>query len=149
LRRLLDMARGRAFKPGTHLLVESFDRMSRAEARKAHRLFDDLIDSGLYIHTLGDEEVYWAESLEKDPMRMIYSILIMIRSHDESATKRRRSKANRRYEREREMTTAAASETHVGVPITRMGKAWINIVIDEDHERAAYRKWHFELDTRK
>jgi len=33
-------------KKGTHLLVESFDRLSRREARRAHRLFDDLIDTG-------------------------------------------------------------------------------------------------------
>jgi DNA invertase Pin-like site-specific DNA recombinase len=149
LRRLLDAAKVGRFRSGTHLLVESFDRLSRREARKAHRLFDDLIDTGLYIHTLGDEQVYWAASLDNDPTRIIISIVIMIRSHDESATKRRRSNANRRIERERAMTSATASENHVGVPITKLRPAWINIIINKDHERAAYREWHFELDPIK
>ena len=101
------------------------------------------------IHTLGDEQVYWAASLDNDPTRIIISIVIMIRSHDESATKRRRSNANRRIERERAMTSATASKNHVGVPITKIRPAWINIIINKDHERAAYREWHFELDPIK
>src|SRR5438094_7524036 len=52
LRALLDAAKAGIFKPGTLLIVESLDRLSRREISVAVRLFLDIIDTGLVIVTL-------------------------------------------------------------------------------------------------
>jgi DNA invertase Pin-like site-specific DNA recombinase len=67
LRRLLNAAQAGKFPPGTPLLIESLDRLSRRVAWRAHRLFSDLILAGLVIVTVGDEQVYSEKSL--DPLK--------------------------------------------------------------------------------
>jgi hypothetical protein len=144
LRRLLDAAQAGQFKPGTHLLVEAFHRLSRRQVRRAQRLFDDLIDTGLVVHTLIDEQVYWAKSLDDEPHRLLFSIVMMMTVHGESKFKQQHSLDNRERERERARTTAA--ENGVGVPITKSAPAWIKVVVDREATRAKDREWHFELD---
>jgi len=59
LRSLLAAAKSGRFKSGTHLIVESLDRLSRREISTAIRLFLDILDCGLVIVTLIDgEEVF-------------------------------------------------------------------------------------------
>jgi len=146
LRRLLDAARQRQFRPGTHLLIEAFDRLSRREVRRAHRLFDDLIEAGLVVHTLIDRQVYWAKSLDDEPHRLLFSVMLMMTAHAESKFKKSRSLDNRQRERERAAATAARNPNSVGVPISKSAPAWIKVVIDRDAPRAKDREWHFELD---
>jgi DNA invertase Pin-like site-specific DNA recombinase len=88
----LDAVRKRDVKPGSFLLVESLDRISRQAARKALRTLEDICDAGVTVVTLSDRRVYTAESLDGDPTSLLMSILIFIRANDESATKARRVK---------------------------------------------------------
>lgn len=73
--------------PGSYLLVESLDRISRQSARKASSLLGDICDMGITVVTLFDGKAYDAESLDKDPVAFIMAVLIFQRAHEESATK--------------------------------------------------------------
>ena len=73
-------------KPGSFLLVESLDRLSRQAANRAYVRFQDILDKGINIVTLIDKKVYHAGA-DFDISDMMYSIVIMHRAWDESHTK--------------------------------------------------------------
>ena len=79
---------------GTTLICESLDRLSRDKVRKALTLFLNLIDNGIEIVCLGDNERrYTAKSVDENSIDLITSILVMSRANEESATKSTRIKA--------------------------------------------------------
>jgi DNA invertase Pin-like site-specific DNA recombinase/guanylate kinase len=75
---------------GSYLLIEAFDRMSRESAYDAQRTLQNIIHAGITVVTLMDGKQYNVTILRADPIALIYAILLMSRSHDESATKARR-----------------------------------------------------------
>jgi DNA invertase Pin-like site-specific DNA recombinase len=76
-----------------HLLVESLDRISRAEVDEALDLFLKIIRRGIILVTLQDGQVFSKEKIKEDRgISLIISITVMIRAHDESATKQERIK---------------------------------------------------------
>jgi DNA invertase Pin-like site-specific DNA recombinase len=77
-------------KPGSFLLVESLDRLSRDTITAQMSLFMDLINAGITVVTLADEQVYSKETINTDYGRLITSLVIMMRSHEESLMKSRR-----------------------------------------------------------
>ena len=90
---------------GSFLLVESLDRISRMAPRKAQRLIDDIVDAGITIVTLSDDQWYTAERLDSDPTALLIALLVSWRAHEESrmkacrvaaawAEKRRRLRSN-------------------------------------------------------
>lgn len=72
---------------GSYLLVESLDRLSRAQVMDALSQFTAILNAGVIIVTLSDKQVYSKESVSENPMQLIISILIMVRAHEESLTK--------------------------------------------------------------
>lgn len=85
---LIAAARAKKFPPGTALLIESLDRLSREEASIALQLFLQLInDYDLEIHTIGDssKQVYRKGAL--DFTSLLISIVEMGRAHGESRRK--------------------------------------------------------------
>lgn len=71
---------------GSALLVESLDRLSREEVRKALRQLLELIDDlGIEVHTLGEDKRVFGPGTEMVDLMM--AIIIMARSHEESASK--------------------------------------------------------------
>jgi len=74
---------------GSHLVIEQFDRLSRADTNKALRLLLDLVDAGIRVVTLVDEKV-WDEESIKDTTNLIIAIVYMSRANNESAAKARR-----------------------------------------------------------
>ena len=79
---------------GTTLICESLDRLSRDKVRKALTLFLNLIDDGVEIVCLSDNErKYTAKSVDENSIDLITSILVMSRANEESATKSTRIKA--------------------------------------------------------
>jgi len=88
-------------KRGSYLLVEQFDRMSRAKPLVALRQLETLISAGIRVVTLQDEKIYDEDSAD-DLGSLMVSLAIMARAHDESATKSKRigdawqAKRNRR-----------------------------------------------------
>lgn len=77
------------------LLVESLDRISRANIMDALPLFMSIINRGVTVVTLADgERVYTREAIIKDNgMSLFGSMMVLIRAHEESATKSMRVKS--------------------------------------------------------
>ena len=73
--------------PGSVLVVEGLDRLSRAEPIQAQAQLAQIINAGITVVTASDGKAYSRESLRAQPMDLIYSLLVMIRAHEESATK--------------------------------------------------------------
>ncbi|MBC8722100.1 recombinase family protein [Paraburkholderia sp. 31.1] len=72
---------------GSVLIVENFDRLSRASALDAQAQLANIVNAGITVVTAADNREYNAESLRADPMSLIYSVLSMIRAHEESDRK--------------------------------------------------------------
>lgn len=87
LQKLLDDIKTGKIEQGSVLIVESLDRLSRENVRKAmHKLLEilDYID----IYTLTDRKLYkCTDDSESVSIDLILSITIMLRAHDESRTK--------------------------------------------------------------
>lgn len=78
---------------GTVLIVENLDRLSRDKVRKALTLFLNLIDKGIEIVALSDNERrYNAASVDANSMDLVGSIMVMSRAHEESMIKSHRIK---------------------------------------------------------
>lgn len=73
--------------PGSVLIVEALDRLSRAEPIVAQAQLAQIINAGITVVTASDGREYNREGLKAQPMDLVYSLLIMIRAHEESATK--------------------------------------------------------------
>lgn len=79
--------------PGSVLIVEGLDRLSRAEPLDAQAQLTQIINAGITVVTASDGHEYSRESLKANPMGLIYSLLVMIRANEESETKSKRVKA--------------------------------------------------------
>jgi len=87
LKMFLDAIKSRSIKRGSYFLIESLDRLSRAEVMDALELFLSIINSGITIVTLLDSREYSRESIRANWSELIISIAQMARSAEESATK--------------------------------------------------------------
>lgn len=134
---LSEIERG-AVQPGSYLLIESLDRLSRQAVQKALRLFLQIIEQGVHIVTLSDGKVFKNETL--DSLDLISSILVMVRAHEESAIKSSRLSAaweKKRSELKQRKATATCP-------------AWLRLSDDRKEflfvpERVAVVKHIFEL----
>lgn len=97
------------------VLVESLDRLSRDAPFDARQLLTEIMNTGVTIVTLTDRQVYSRKLMRENPVLSILMDVIMMRSQDESITKKARAKGA--WTRKRE----AASE----LPITGNGPAWL------------------------
>jgi DNA invertase Pin-like site-specific DNA recombinase len=93
---------------GSYLLVESLDRVSRANPWEAFPVLQQIINGGVILVTLFDDKVYDKVGMRENPMRILESLFVMIRANEESETKSRRGKATwvakRRRATERPLT---------------------------------------------
>lgn len=78
---------------GSVLVVEGLDRLSRAEPIQAQAQLAQIINAGITVVTASDGREYNRAGLKAQPMDLVYSLLVMIRAHEESDTKSRRVKA--------------------------------------------------------
>jgi DNA invertase Pin-like site-specific DNA recombinase len=93
LRKFLDRIESGDIAQGSFLLVENFDRISRDEISAALGLFLQIINGGITLVTLMDEKTYNKESVNANPMDILFSLIIMMRAREESETRSKRSKA--------------------------------------------------------
>lgn len=93
LRAFLDAVELGLVPRGSHLLVESLDRLSRDRVLLAQSLFLRIIEADITIVTLIDDRSYSAESLNRSPMDLIVSLVCMMRANEESVTKSARVRA--------------------------------------------------------
>jgi DNA invertase Pin-like site-specific DNA recombinase len=88
--------------PGSVLLVESLDRLSRDNINKALELFLSIINAGVVVITLCDEAEYRADTDPHTLMaQMMISLAIFLRANDESRMKSQRRKKAWEYALER------------------------------------------------
>ncbi|MBO9352918.1 recombinase family protein [Bordetella petrii] len=78
---------------GSVLVVEGLDRLSRAEPIQAQAQLAQIVNAGITVVTASDGREYNREGLKRQPMDLVYSLLVMIRAHEESETKSKRVKA--------------------------------------------------------
>lgn len=75
---------------GSTLIVESLDRLSRDQITNALTQFLSIINAGITVVTLLDGMTYNIESVNANPGSLMMSIVIMMRAHEESASKSNR-----------------------------------------------------------
>lgn len=101
---------------GSALLVESIDRLSREQIRKAVRFILELIDDHkIEIHTTSDGRVYGQGSEMPDVM---YLVMVAARANEESATKSKRVRAA-------QAKAKASIAVNPGVSVGGRVPAWI------------------------
>jgi DNA invertase Pin-like site-specific DNA recombinase len=84
---------GEVIKPGSVLIIENFDRLSRQGVRKTIGILSQIVDAGVEVHTLSDGRRYDAKALDEDPMAIFAVVLTAMRAADESRMKSVRVKA--------------------------------------------------------
>lgn len=101
-------------KPGSYLLIESLDRLTRDEAEEAVETFLSIIRMGVVLVTLMDGKEYRKGISFID---LIYSLMMMMRGHEESATKAKRLRA----------VWAQKRSTAGEKPMTSMVPGWLKL----------------------
>lgn len=79
---------------GSVLVVEGLDRLSRAEPIQAQAQLAQIVQAGITVVTASDSKEYNRARLKANPMDLVYSLLVMIRAHEESDTKSKRVRAS-------------------------------------------------------
>ena len=113
-----------AVKAGSYLLVESLDRLSRAEVMTALNQFTSILSKDISIVTLADNRVYTKGSIN-DIGNLVYSLMVMSRAHEESLTKSRRLSAA--WENKRKKARVS------GHKLTKTCPAWVELKSDVFH----------------
>jgi DNA invertase Pin-like site-specific DNA recombinase len=72
---------------GSYLLVENFDRLSRGKIMQAFGLFTEIIEAGITIVTLMDEQVFNLETITEKPYMLYTTLGGFVRANDESKVK--------------------------------------------------------------
>lgn len=103
-------------EPGSYLLVESLDRVSRANPRKALRVLEDIVDNGITLVTMMDRKVYTRETID-EATGLLGVLLVFMRANEESATKSKRLSAS--WVKKRRDAKAS------GTRMTRTCPAWL------------------------
>lgn len=112
--------------PGSVLVVEGLDRLSRAEPIQAQAQLAQIVNAGITVVTASDGKTYSREHLKANPMDLVYSLLVMIRAHEESDTKSKRVLASIRRQCDGWM-----AGTYRGVIRNGKDPAWLERVGDE------------------
>ena len=80
--------------PGSVLVVENLDRLSRNEPLEGLDLLKTIIKAGVEIVTLHDNRRYTRENMSRDVVFLINALLILARGYEESDTKSKRLSAS-------------------------------------------------------
>jgi len=124
---------------GSYLIVESLDRLSRDNVLSAFSQFTNLLEHGITIVTLMDQQVYTKGRVTSDFGSLFLSLGAMLRAHDESKTKSKRVGAAWEQKRLNAPTKA----------MTAMAPAWLRLnketkIFEIDEAKAAVVEFIFE-----
>ncbi|HIV72506.1 MAG TPA: recombinase family protein, partial [Candidatus Aquabacterium excrementipullorum] len=112
------------FPAGTILIVESFDRLSRAEPLDALSLFIRILSAGLSIVTLTEPpKLFSRETVRENNHQLLDALIVMYRAHEESKTKADRINTSWNKKRERAKD---------GALMSLRAPAWIKVHINHD-----------------
>lgn len=139
LRRFYDLVEAKAIPKGSYLIVESLDRLSRQEPKKALPRFLDLLNAGINVVSINDDRVYTGKVSDLD---LIVSIMEMSRAHSESANKSKRVGKAWRDKQE------AAAQSRKPMGATKPG--WLDPVYkDEDKDNPKKKPTHYVINEEK
>lgn len=116
LSRFLSLVKDGSIAPGTVLIIESLDRLSREHVRDALPRFLEILKAGIDIHTLQSGKTYTSDY---ELLDLFQSLLEMSRSHSESLWKGKRVAA--RWQQKQE-------EAKRGIPLGKTKPAWLDLV---------------------
>ncbi|MEB3899436.1 recombinase family protein [Pseudomonas putida] len=140
LARFLSYVEDGTIPPGSYLVVESLDRLSREKVRDALPRFLDLLAKGINVYTSVDKRLYTKDYNELD---LIISIISMSRAHEESAVK-----GGRVSSAWREKQKAARA---TGKPLGKLRPLWLDVTPDGyvlNPDKAAVVRRIFDLSTK-
>lgn len=102
--------------PGSVLLVEQLDRLSRMEPLLAIDVLRDIVKSGVSVVTLNDGREFTQESLTKNWTDLLMAVLVFVRANEESVAKSDRGtafwSAKRAKAEERPLTATTPEWVH-------------------------------------
>ena len=88
LKAFLDRVESGVIEPGSYLIVESLDRLSRTDITYALQMFLGLINAGIVVVTLADDRVYDRNRINDGNFTdLIISLTILSRANEESRMK--------------------------------------------------------------
>ncbi len=88
LKAFLDRVESGVIEPGSYLIVESLDRLSRTDITFALQMFLGLVNAGIIVVTLADERVYDRQRINDGNFTdIIISLTILSRANEESRMK--------------------------------------------------------------
>jgi DNA invertase Pin-like site-specific DNA recombinase len=142
LARFLSFVEDGTIPPGSYLVVESLDRLSRERVRDALPRFLDLLAKGINVYTSVDKRLYTKDYNELD---LIISIISMSRAHEESATKGGRVSSAWRAKQQEARDT--------GKPLGKLRPLWLDLTEDGKEyvlnpDKAAVVRRIFALSTK-
>jgi DNA invertase Pin-like site-specific DNA recombinase len=128
----------------THLLVESLDRLSRAQVTTSMHLFLGILKQGISIITLADGKIYEDGC---DLTDIVTSVMMLAKAHQESVDKSYR--IGKVWKRKKEAARADAkkkSGTDKKVTaLTKMCPFWLKVI--KENDRYVYAKKEQEVKT--
>jgi DNA invertase Pin-like site-specific DNA recombinase len=140
-KRMLDNVLSGVIPAGSLIVLENFDRASRADIDSAIDDIRQILRKDVEILTLGDNERYDKSSLS-DPIRLIKHILIAERAHQESVVKQARTVAVWKAKSDKAVMS--------GLPMGKQTPGWIEISSDRQsftviEDKAATVKLIFQM----
>ncbi|GAC28580.1 recombinase family protein [Brumicola pallidula] len=75
---------------GSILVIESLDRISRADPLDSQRIITKIIKADITVITAADRKEYNQETIKQNPMDLVYIVLLLIRANEESEMKSKR-----------------------------------------------------------
>lgn len=87
LARFLDAVREGTIAPSSYLIIESMDRLTRQAAMTAMTLLSEIVQAGVTVVTLDDQQTYSAETIHTNQYQLMLALGSMIRAHEESKRK--------------------------------------------------------------
>jgi DNA invertase Pin-like site-specific DNA recombinase len=86
----LNAVRQGSVAPGSVLLVENLDRISRHDPLKAMHVLETIVEAGVDVITLQDRRRYTRQNIAQDVSHLIVALITFARGNEESLTKSKR-----------------------------------------------------------
>ncbi|MCK7549038.1 recombinase family protein [Marinobacter koreensis] len=112
-----------SIEQGSYLIIENFDRFSRMEPRKALSPFLTLVDKGIKIAVIDNNEIH---SDQSGFVQLMATILYMERAHDESRSKSKKVTAAKQNAKEQLLSGNRKTLWKWGTP------KWLDIANDNE-----------------
>lgn len=119
LARFRDLAQSGEIERGSYLIVESMDRLSRQNVMAAFNVLNSVIDCGITLVTLDDQQIYSEKTFSEQSYKLMIALGAMSRAHDES--KRKSGLLSDSWEEKRRKARAS------GLILTGQVPAWLRV----------------------